>query len=257
MSEQGNGTPTDNGDSAGAGAAAAGGEGGTQQQRQSGLPASVIGRFSELTRQRKAADQRAADERARREAAEAEIAQLRAQLAGGEEGGAGAQGGAGRSAGVQMTPEQLERAAEDLANRKLSQRETAQAVSRIEQSGRKAYQDFDQAMGQFELIGGFTPSFFAAVSRLDNAHDLLYSLSTDLDRAAELMALDPVSQGLELARLAPTIQRGGQQLTRTPEPIESLNGRAPGLDKDPDQMDNDEWFAMREKQVAEARRRGQ
>ncbi len=257
MSEQGNGAPTDNGDSAGAGAAAAGGAGVTQQQRQGGLPASVIGRFSELTRQRKAADQRAADERARREAAEAEIAQLRAQLSGGDGSGAGAQGGAGRGAGVPMTQEEIERAAEEIANRKLSEKETRQAVNRIEQSGRQVYQNFDEAMTQFELIGGFTPGFFAAVSRLENAHDVLYSLSSDLDRAAELMALDPVSQGLELARLAPTIQRGGQQLTRTTEPIESLNGRAPGLDKDPDQMDNDEWFAMREKQVADARRRGQ
>lgn len=257
MSEQGNGAPTDNGESAGAGAAAAGGAGVTQQQRQGGLPASVIGRFSELTRQRKAADQRAADERARREAAEAEIAQLRAQLSGGDGSGAGAQGGVGRGAGVPMTQEEIERAAEEIANRKLSEKETRQAVNRIEQSGRQAYQDFDEAMGQFELIGGFTPGFFAAVSRLDNAHELLYALSTDLDRAAELMALDPVSQGLELARLAPSAHRGGQQLTRTTEPIESLNGRAPGLDKDPDQMDNDEWFAMREKQVADARRRGQ
>ncbi|MDN7825101.1 hypothetical protein QZN01_20830 [Burkholderia cenocepacia] len=254
MSEQGNGAPTDNGESAGAGAAAAGGEGG---QRKWTPPASVTQRFSELSRQRKAAEQRAADERARREAVEAENARLRAQLTGGDAGGAGAQGDAGRQAGTHMTQEELDRVAEDLANRKLSEKETRQAVVRIEQSGRQAYQNFDEAMGQFELIGGFTPGFFAAVSRLENAHEILYSLSTDLDRAAELMALDPVSQGLELARLAPTAQRSGQQLTRAPEPIESLNGRAPGLDKDPDQMDNDEWFAMREKQVADARRRGQ
>lgn len=252
MSEQGNGTPADTGDSAGAGAAAASGAG---EQRKTTLPASVTQRFSELSRARKIADQRAADERVRREALEAEVAQLRAQLSGGEEGDAGAQGGrAGRGAVAPMSQEQLERVAEDLANRKLTNIETARAVSRIEAAGRKVYENFDEAMGQFELVGGFTPSFFAAVSRLDNAHDVLYSLAGDLDRAAELMALDPVSQGLELARLAPSIQRSGQQMTRATEPIESLNGRAPGIDKNPDDMDNDEWFAWRDRQISAARR---
>lgn len=247
MSEEESGAATDNagqGDSNGAAP-------GTERPKHSPLPASVTARFSELSQARRRAEAEKADEVRRREAAEARIAELQAQIAG---GGAAPTPTPGPRA---TTREELDRMADELADKKLSQKELQRAVVRIDGAGRKLYADFDEQMGQFAVLGGIAP-VFPAIAEMDNAPDVLYALSQDLDKAAEILALGPVAQGRALAKLemevaARKVATGG--LSRTPAPLEPIGGRSPGIEKDPDTMDNDEWFSMREKQIAESRRR--
>jgi hypothetical protein len=211
-----------------------------QQNQRSQPPRWATERISEITRQRREAEDRVRQKDAR--IAELE-AQLAARAAAGEDG---ENSGTGRAAPI--TQRAVEEMADRLANQRLTERETARIIDTTEKAGRKEFQDFDSVMEQFGHIGGIPASLFQAITRFDNPHRLLYSLGNDLDQAASLLKMDPVSMGIELARLAGQSQAPREHLSRTPEPIERPNGRS-GAEKNPDDMDSDEWFAWREAQV--------
>jgi len=197
-------------------------------------------RISEISRQRREAEQRVQEREAR-------IAELERKLADQAAGGEGGGGGA-----APISQRAIEEMAERIADRKLTQRQHQDLVTRTESAGRKEFDDFDQVMEQFGHIGGIPAHMFQAVTRLENSHRVLYALGNDLDRAAELLKLDPVSMGIELAKLGGNVQQKPRTpLSRTPEPIETPSGRS-GAEKNPDEMDQDEWFAWRE---SEARKR--
>lgn len=196
-------------------------------------------RISEISRQRRDAEQRVQEREAR-------IAELERKLA---EQAAGGEGGGGNGT-APISQRAIEEMAERIADRKLTQRQHQDLVTRTESAGRKEFSDFDTVMEQFGHIGGIPAHMFQAVSRLENSHRVLYALGNDLDRAADLLKLDPVSMGIELAKLGGDVQQQKPRtaLSRTPEPIETPSGRS-GAEKNPDEMDADEWFAWRESQA--------
>jgi hypothetical protein len=227
---------------------------GDGQQGKSQLPRSVLDRISQITRQRREAEARAESESRRAAEQAEENARLRAQL---EAAGGDAGTGKGNTAAAPITQRAIEEMADRIADQKITQKQFADQVRVTETAGRKEFEDFDDVVGNFGAVGGIPQPVFLAAGRFENSHQMLYALGNNLDRAAEIFALDPVSQGIELARLSQEVKATHPRtpLTRATEPIERMNGRSAGIEKDPDTMTNDEWYAWREQNLRANRSR--
>ncbi|WP_186197996.1 hypothetical protein [Burkholderia gladioli] len=226
-------------------------------------PKWAMTRIGELTRQRKEAEQNA-------ERLAAENARLLQQLGGSGAGGGGGDGGSGGSgegngggrAGTGAPSQQaVEEMAERIAAQRLAQREYLDSIQKTEQAGRKEFQDFDQVVQQFGAIGGIPAPMFQAINRLENPHRVLYRLGNDLELASRLTSMDPISLGIELARMAgvPRPMSADEAGGRLPAPIEPPAGRSSGggggggdVDLD-DKLSDEEWHAARDRQRRAAR----
>lgn len=225
-------------------------------------PAWALSRIGELTRARKEAEQNA-------ERLAAENARLRQQV-GGAGGGASGEAGGGsgeveggaRVGGATVSPQAVEEMAERLASQRIAQRDYESAIARTEQAGRKEFQDFDRVVQQFGAIGGIPAPMFQAINQLENPHRVLYRLGNDLDLAARLTTMNPISLGIELARMSGAMRpiaadEAGRGL---PAPIEPPSGRSSGgsgggggdVDLD-DKLSDEEWHAARDRQRRAAR----
>ncbi|WP_257811641.1 hypothetical protein [Burkholderia glumae] len=219
-------------------------------------PKWALDRIGELTRARKEAEQNA-------ERMAAENARLRQQM-GGAGGGAGGGSGeveGGAAAGTTaLSPQAVQEMAERLAAQRIAQRDYESAIARTEQAGRKEFQDFDQVVQQFGAIGGIPAPMFQAINRLENPHRVLYRLGNDLDLAAHLTTMDPISLGIELARMSGAMRpmAANEAGNGLPPPIEPPAGRSSGgggggeVDLD-DNLSDEQWHAARDRQRRAAR----
>ncbi|WP_186111283.1 hypothetical protein [Burkholderia gladioli] len=220
-------------------------------------PKWAMTRIGELTRQRKEAEQNA-------ERLAAENARLLQQIGGGSGGGDGGGGdgeGGARAGGAAPSQQAVEEMAERIAARRIAEREYLAAIQQTERAGRKEFEDFDQVVQQFGAIGGIPAPMFQAINRLENPHRVLYRLGNDLDLAASLTSLDPISLGIELARMsgAPRPVAASEAGGRLPAPIEPPSGRSSGggggggdVDLD-DNLSDEQWHAARDRQRRAAR----
>ena len=102
-------------------------------------------------------------------------------------------------------------------------------------------------------------NFIAAMIETGEPSKLIYELGNDLNEASRLMKLNPVKQGIELAKLA---MREAEGISKAPKPISPVanKGRShEAIDpKDParaDNLDIHAWMARRSEQVAEYNKR--
>ncbi|MEK6346371.1 MAG: hypothetical protein V4764_02765 [Burkholderia sp.] len=218
-------------------------------------------RMGQLSRQRQEAEAQA-------KRFQQENEELRQQLAaaqqGAGEGGGGSEGDGGVSrraaapTGDAANQRAVEEMAEQIAAKRAAEDKRLQAVLTIEKAGREKYPDFDRVIDQTNLLGGFPPAVFQAVSRLEDAHEVFYAIGSDLDLAATLFEMDPVSMGIELARMSKGVRPATEHasLSRAPEPISPPAGRSggggSGADLD-DEMSDEDWHAARERQRRAAR----
>lgn len=136
----------------------------------------------------------------------------------------------------------------------------------IAEKGRSAHTDFNTSVDTMRSLG-MTPQFVEALAAAagSDAHEVLYELGKDADRAVELLGMAPLAQAATLARMADKI--GGTRATvattrtaavvaepaitdaRRPVPT-VVGGRVraePTLDND--NLSDADWFALREKDV--------
>lgn len=163
---------------------------------------------------------------------------------------------------------QVERRAQELAD----SREFNRQAQAIEASGRADFPDFDARIGSMAntqdlrdpVVLANYHSFISAAMAAggEQTHELLYSLSSDLNEATRIMALPPAQQGVALAKrlVAPAPALAGVPRTTAPKPIAIPQGRgANATSLDPaepgqaEQMSDAAWFAAREKQVSARR----
>ena len=111
-------------------------------------------------------------------------------------------------------------------------------------SGKSEFEDFDDTLGNFKMLGGLTQPLLEAVTQLPDAHKVLHHLGQNMDEAARILSLAPVPMALELAKLsqAPAKPR---PVSKAPPPIKPIDGQPTGA-KSPDDMTMEEWIEWRE-----------
>jgi len=114
----------------------------------------------------------------------------------------------------------------------------------IYSSGKSEFDDFDDTLGNFKMLGGLTPTLLEAVTQLPDAHKVLHSLGQNMDEAARILSLPPVPMALALAKLSQGPAKP-KPVSKAPPPIKPIDGTPTG-EKSPEDMDMDEWIKWRE-----------
>lgn len=118
----------------------------------------------------------------------------------------------------------------------------------IYSSGKADFEDFDDVLGNFKMLGGLTPSLLEAVTQLPDAHKVLHQLGQNMDEAARILALPDVPMAIALAKLSQGPAKT-KPVSKAPPPIKPIDGMPTGT-KSQDDMTTEEWVEWREKDIA-------
>lgn len=180
-------------------------------------------RINELTRERKETE-----EKLRREAAENE--RLKKTLEAMQRGEEEDQGDGKAKPAATTTAENVD-VDKLVADRVAAEQRTKafnDACNNVYQAGKNEFADFDQALGQFGLLGAIPPHFLEAATAIEGGHKVLYHLAHDLDQAKELLALPPVQLAIKLADIRASLGRPSKPVSRAPAPIKPIDGGGKG-----------------------------
>lgn len=173
---------------------------------------------------------------ARTAALEAELAAARAQ-----------------AEGKKPAETDIERIAEEIAAKKVRERELLDAANRTAEAGAKEFKDWEQARSA--LVSNFSqeiqakPEFLDAVTALDNGHAVFRHLGLNPEEADRILSLPSAKMGVELAKLGTKLAaKPAPQVSKAPKPIKPITGSATP-EKDPDSMTMDEWKEWRRAQL--------
>jgi hypothetical protein len=145
-----------------------------------------------------------------------------------------------------MSADVVEARAQELAAQHAKTAAFNAACDAVAEAGKSAHADFDSAIKNFGSLGGLQPGFVEAALESGSPSEVLYHLGKDLDEAARIMALTPLKQAAELARLAEKLKTP-KSISKAPEPIKPLGGGKTVGQKSPDDMTMAEFVAWRDK----------
>jgi len=191
-------------------------------------PAWVQRRIDQLTREKH-------EERRRREALEAQIAKP-----------------AETSTDTPLTQEQIEARAGEIAQARLKQTKFDEACNTAYTKGKTEFQDFDETLRTFGMLGGLTPEFLEVATDLPDGHKVLYALGKNPDEASRVMSLPPLKMAAELARMADKLGKPAPtSVSGAPAPITPVDGTT-RVEKDPERMSTDEWMRWRNETLSKS-----
>lgn len=201
-------------------------------------------RISEITAQRRAAEERAAR-------LESELTALKAA----QSTANGAQTATGQFQGTPAKPEDIQALARSYAEKMVrDERETASINSRIAEinaAGAKDFgQDFQASVDNLGAAGVGGPEFLKAITAIPNAEKLVTWLGKheNLNDAMRVVSLDPVQMGVELMKLSAQANKAfAKPVSKVPAPAANLDGRAATDGDEPDPKDTNAWMAWRSK----------
>jgi hypothetical protein len=141
----------------------------------------------------------------------------------------------------------------------VARRQFDEACNTTYSNGKAKFQDFDDAVKGFSLIGGAPRPFLEAVTALDHGADVFYALGKDPGEAIRIIGLPPAKQAIELARMEAklTAPPPPKPVSRAPSPISPI---APGNEIDenaePDvDVDPVRWARWASKRIEASRKR--
>lgn len=163
------------------------------------------------------------------------------------------------------TPAQFDERVEARARELNSQTEWARQCNSVIENGKAAYPDWQAKVDtirkmvdpgdQGEVLK--YNNFLAAAMETGQAHQILYDLAANPGEAKRLMDLSPVKQAAALATLMAG-RKKEKEPSGAPAPITPVGGHGAHFEEinpdDPDrgmQLPKADWFARREKQVAD------
>lgn len=146
-------------------------------------------------------------------------------------------------------PADIEKLVDQRANERVAEQKFNDDCNRVHEEGTKAFKDFDETLGQFRMLGGLPAQVLEVATKLPNSHKVLYALGKDLDEASRIMSLPPVQMAVELTKLSlePAKVR---PVSSAPEPIRPIAGGGAVVNKDPKDMNMQEYTAWRQKSRA-------
>jgi hypothetical protein len=136
----------------------------------------------------------------------------------------------------------------------VTRRQFDEACNNTYSAGKHKFQDFDDAVKGFSLIGGAPKPFLEAVTALDHGADVFYTLGKDPGEAIRIINLPPAKQAIELARLEAKITAPPppKPVSRAPSPISPIaTGHEVDENAEPDPAENPKaYMAWVSKRVA-------
>jgi len=204
----------------------------TEQQEQKRTPWFQT-RIDELTRARYAEQRRAEEATQRLAQYEQQVAQIQQ----------------GQQPDQAQQPHQqpdIRTLAQQEAARMVAEQNFAQQCNQAYTAGKAAFPDFDQAIGNLQMVG-VTRDFLELATSSEAGPKLLHHLGTDLDEAARIASLPPVQMARELTRLEFKLSQPAapKPVSKAPAPITPL-GSSATTDADPSRMSDTEWYAHRQ-----------
>jgi hypothetical protein len=191
-------------------------------------------RIGELTREKYEARRQAED-------AAREVQQYREQLARFQQGHTPEQAQPQGDVGTLVQQE---------ARRLLAEQTFNQACNKVYAAGKSEFPDFDQALGNLQMVG-MNRDFLEFAAASDAGAKLIRHLGTDLDEAARISALPPVLMARELTRLELKLsQPQAKPVSKAPAPITPIAG-AGASSKDPSEMTDAEFAKWRKAQISQ------
>ena len=131
------------------------------------------------------------------------------------------------------------------------QRFVAELESRIAKAEKK-FPDFRDAIQSPDLPGIIGTPAFGAIWESNIGAEVMYHIAKNPEKAHQIMALSPVGQVREIARIEAAIE-AGRTVSSAPPPTESVGGGKGTATKDPGDMNIDEFFKWRRKSIAQKR----
>ena len=188
-------------------------------------PAWVQRRIDQLTREKH-------EERRKREALEAQLTKP-----------------AETSTDTPPSQEQIEARAGQLAQAQLKQAKFDEACNTAYTKGKSEFQDFDDTLRTFGMLGGLTPEFLEVATDLPDGHKVLYALGKNPEEASRVLCLPPLKMAAELARMADKLGKTAPKpVSGAPAPITPVDGTT-RVEKDPEKMSMDDWMRWRNETV--------
>lgn len=150
----------------------------------------------------------------------------------------------------------VDKLAEAKAAELVAAREFNNACNAIAAKGKAEFKDFDASLKNFDILGGLQPSTVQLAMEADNPHEVLYALSKDLEKAAEILSLPPLKQVKEILKFEAGLAKKGKptaQVSSAPAPIEPKLGGGSRASTEvnlyDDNTDTKAWIEARNKQV--------
>lgn len=187
------------------------------------------------------------EERRKRQAAEALLAEVTTNTGDGK-------AGEGDKVLTQADVERLAdiKAAQKVAADNSKRKEEAfnDVCAQVYKSGAEEYSDFDDKLKTLGLMGSVDNDFLSIVTELPQPARILHYLGDNPEEAERILALPPVKQGIELARLETKVSKAKQvTVSNAPEPINPIGGSGSSTKsfgtKYYDGMPDDEYLAYR------------
>lgn len=219
----------------------------------------------EWLQKKMAADAFEARETARKlKAAEEELAKLKAPKPATPTAADTAAAEENAPAGGYRTQADFDAAVQAEAQRRQQEAAAAEARQAFDAACNAAYakgketfkDDFDTAVANLQQLGAMNPEMLDLVLGTDDPAKLLFSLGSDPDKAADLMALPPAKRAIEIAKLSVAAPEKGKPtpLSNAPRPIDTVEGSARPNGAPRDDDDDATWFAKRNAEVAARQR---
>ena len=134
---------------------------------------------------------------------------------------------------------EAERLARDAEGRQQANAFTEQCNA-VADSGKKAFADFDQALGTLNAMGVMTQGFVETVMQLDAPERVLHALGNDPDAADRIARLPLARQAVELDRLA-RAPAASKPVSKAPPPVKPVGGQSRS-EVDLDRMSDEEFY---------------
>jgi hypothetical protein len=162
----------------------------------------------------------------------------------------------------QVTQQNFQEEVAKAARLQAEQARFADRCNEIYQGAKAKHGDFDARIADINQLGGFTMPMIEAAMELDNPSDVLYHLSGDVEKFAEIAGMNPTKQAIALAKYARTLEAPAAPAPKksaAPPPVAPKvgGGRVPAsLDLSDENTDMRAWIEARTNQVKAAQKRG-
>lgn len=129
------------------------------------------------------------------------------------------------------------------------------ACNDIYSNGKDDFQDFDQAMRTYQMLGGMPQPLLEIITEMPNAHKVLYKVGKDLDLAEKIVKMNPTRMAMELARVeSGLVAKQAPVLSNAPRPVVPVDGNN-RAETNPENMSTEQWITWREAELAKKRGR--
>jgi hypothetical protein len=127
-------------------------------------------------------------------------------------------------------------------------------ANEIYKAGKGSFKDFDGDLAQFKEAGlPLSREFVEAADHVGDAHKLIHHLAQNIDEAERIMSLPPHKIGVALAKIKIEEPKAPVKVSKAPEPIKPINGKAKAELRDED-MPIAEYMKREDERWANRRR---